>query len=377
MADQQPLNRLGDFLRDERQWYQLPQLLRDGAPHRDPQRAAREEPPRHGRAAAAASGRSRRISIRRCAKYRTIDGTYNDLDVSADGSARPPLRPQRPARASVLPTRPTCSMPNPRVVSRELMTRDTFQPATILNLLAAAWIQFMVHDWFVHKRSQRPTASRFRSRRATTGRTPTMRVPRIGAGSGASRIDAPAGLRQPEQPLVGRVADLRLRRRRRREAAHRRAAASCKIEPTGLLPVDPAPASNFTGFTDNWWIGLAMLHTLFTLRAQLHLRSARARASDLERRAAVRARRKLINSALMAKIHTVEWTPAILPQPDHRSSRMHVNWYGLVGEELAGGLQVPRRQTRSSAASSARTPTITARRTRSPRSSSRSTGCTR
>ena len=27
MADQQPLNRLGDFLRDERQWYQLPQLF--------------------------------------------------------------------------------------------------------------------------------------------------------------------------------------------------------------------------------------------------------------------------------------------------------------------------------------------------------------
>ena len=44
-------------------------------------------------------------------------------------------------------------VPNPRVVSRELMTRDEFQPATILNLLAASWIQFMVHDWFVHKRS--------------------------------------------------------------------------------------------------------------------------------------------------------------------------------------------------------------------------------
>ena len=34
------------------------------------------------------------------------------------------------------------------------MTRDEFQPATILNLLAASWIQFMVHDWFVHDRSE-------------------------------------------------------------------------------------------------------------------------------------------------------------------------------------------------------------------------------
>src|SRR5262249_6541955 len=40
--------------------------------------------------------------------------------------------------------------PNPRVISRELLARDTFKPATILNLLAAAWIQFETHDWFNH-----------------------------------------------------------------------------------------------------------------------------------------------------------------------------------------------------------------------------------
>ena len=38
-----------------------------------------------------------------------------------------------------------------------------------------------------------------------------------------------------------------------------------RIEPTGLLPVDPETGVHFSGFTDNWWIGLAMLHTLFTL----------------------------------------------------------------------------------------------------------------
>ena len=40
--------------------------------------------------------------------------------------------------------------PNPRTVSLELLTRTTFQPATIINVLAAAWIQFQVHDWFMH-----------------------------------------------------------------------------------------------------------------------------------------------------------------------------------------------------------------------------------
>src|SRR5690242_330183 len=40
--------------------------------------------------------------------------------------------------------------PNPREISRKLLARDTFKPATTLNLLAAAWIQFQVHDWFEH-----------------------------------------------------------------------------------------------------------------------------------------------------------------------------------------------------------------------------------
>ena len=45
------------------------------------------------------------------------------------------------------------------------------------------------------------------------------------------------------------------------------------------------------------------------------------------------AKAKLINSALMAKIHTVEWTPAILPHPVIEVG-MHANWYGLAGDEL-------------------------------------------
>jgi len=44
--------------------------------------------------------------------------------------------------------------PNPRTVSRELLTRKEFIPATTLNLLAGAWIQFEVHDWFSHGQNE-------------------------------------------------------------------------------------------------------------------------------------------------------------------------------------------------------------------------------
>ena len=44
--------------------------------------------------------------------------------------------------------------PNPVVVSQQLLYREQFLPARSLNLLAASWIQFQVHDWVAHPRHQ-------------------------------------------------------------------------------------------------------------------------------------------------------------------------------------------------------------------------------
>jgi hypothetical protein len=42
---------------------------------------------------------------------------------------------------------------------------------------------------------------------------------------------------------------------------------------------------------------------------------------------------RLVNCALMAKIHTIEWTPAILAHPALQVA-MNTNWWGLAGETL-------------------------------------------
>lgn len=42
---------------------------------------------------------------------------------------------------------------------------------------------------------------------------------------------------------------------------------------------------------------------------------------------------RLVNCALMAKIHTVEWTPAILAHPALEIG-MNANWWGIAGETL-------------------------------------------
>ena len=81
---------------------------------------------------------------------RTLDGTYNDLDDPLMGSIGSRFGRNVPLEHTWPDEPPTLYEPNPRLISRELLTRESFEPATTLNLLAGAWIQFEVHDWFSH-----------------------------------------------------------------------------------------------------------------------------------------------------------------------------------------------------------------------------------
>src|SRR3954464_1971672 len=73
---------------------------------------------------------------------RTLDGTFNDLDDPLMGSLGSRFGRNVPLGVTAREADEELLTPNPRLVSRELLTRDAFQPATTLNLLAGAWIQF-------------------------------------------------------------------------------------------------------------------------------------------------------------------------------------------------------------------------------------------
>src|SRR5438067_2220664 len=83
---------------------------------------------------------------------RTLDGTFNNLDDPLMGSLGSRFGRNVPLEHTVREKDPL--EPNPRTVSRELLTRKEFIPATTLNLLAGAWIQFEVHDWFSHGKNE-------------------------------------------------------------------------------------------------------------------------------------------------------------------------------------------------------------------------------
>ena len=107
-----------------------------------------------------------------------------------------------------------------------------------------------------------------------------------------------------------------------------------RLNDDGTLPVAASGVED-TGFVRNWWLGLAMLHTLFAREHNaicelLHERYPRWGDTRLFNVA------RLVNAAVMAKIHTVEWTPAILPNRG-LDAGLNANWFGLATNFLRTG----------------------------------------
>ena len=86
------------------------------------------------------------------------------------------------------------------------------------------------------------------------------------------------------------------------------------------------------GVNGNWWIGLSIMHTLFVrehnaICDRLKIEYPEMSGEELFQKA------RLINAALLAKIHTTEWTPALLDTPELRFG-MRGNWWGFLGEDF-------------------------------------------
>lgn len=81
---------------------------------------------------------------------RNSDGKFNDPARPKMGCVGMRFGRNVPRKYTSAPSEQELLYPSPRLISERLLARDTFKPATIVNLLAAAWIQFQVHDWAQH-----------------------------------------------------------------------------------------------------------------------------------------------------------------------------------------------------------------------------------
>lgn len=255
---------------------------------------------------------------------RTSDGEYNDLAYPRMGAAGTRIGRNIPLDRVVV-DQASLMTPSPRIVSRELMTRHHFQPATTLNLLAAAWVQFQIHDWFSHGKNEEadpyavplPANDDWPKPQMLVNRTrrdPTR--PQNDTDSRPSFINTETSWWDGSQLYGSDAATERLVRSFE--------SGKLKLDADGLLPVDPKTGVDITGVNGNWWVGLSMLHTLFTLEHNAicdRLRQDFPEWPDEE----LFLRARLVNAAVMAKIHTVEWTCAILAHPTVQEG-MRQNW---------------------------------------------------
>ena len=200
-------------------------------------------------------------------QVRTANGSFNDLDHPEMGMAGTRLGRNVPLNDAKLDEKNLLN-PNPRTVSRVLLTRDEFHPATILNLHAAAWIQFQTHDWFSHGDSQPPSKpnNKFEiplaeddpwpqeyrpltvrktledSTRDDGNKNPPTFINKVTHWWDASHIYG------SEQETIDRL------------RSH--VDGKMLVGEDGFLPLN-SDGNDMVGFPGTWWLGLSMMHTLF------------------------------------------------------------------------------------------------------------------
>ncbi|KZY63551.1 peroxidase [Oleiphilus sp. HI0071] len=261
---------------------------------------------------------------------RTEDGTCNILENPAEGSVYRRFGRNVQLEAAQGETEAnTLLTPNPREISNSLMAREEFKPATSINFIAAAWIQFMVHDWVSHG--------------ANTSNDPILVQLPDGdpLGNGVLEIerttpDLDRSESDADLPPTYRNVNTHWWDGSQLYGSDKATSDSIRsfddgkliVESDGTLPNEFWSGVPITGFNDNWWLGLSMMHQLFTLEHNAiaeRLKQTNPEASDQW----LYDRARLVNSALMAKIHTVEWTPALLQNPALELS-MESNWWGIT-----------------------------------------------
>ncbi|XP_042975347.1 alpha-dioxygenase 1-like isoform X1 [Carya illinoinensis] len=260
--------------------------------------------------------------------YRTADGKYNDPFNEGAGSEGTFFG------RNILPVdqkRKVLMKPDPMVVATKLLARRKFtDTGKQFNMIAASWIQFMIHDWIDHLEdtkqieltapkevvSQCPLKSFkfYKTKEVPTGfyeikegglniRTPWWDGSAI-YGSNAERLQK-----------VRTFKDGKL-----------------KIDSKNDLLLHDQDGTPVSGDVRNGWAGLSTLQALFIKEhnAVCDALKKEYRHMDDEE---LYHRARLVTSAVIAKVHTIDWTVELL-KTDTLRAGMRANWYGLLGKKF-------------------------------------------
>lgn len=262
-------------------------------------------------------------------KARSPDGSWNDLRAPGMGAKGARFGRNVPLDRTYPQTPPDLMQPSPREISTRLMTRDQLIAAPGANALVAAWLQFEVHDWFSHGTNLTedpwpvpvPTDDPWQPNPMQIRRTRPDPDYQPMSGSAPTFVTDDSHWWDGSQIYGNDEQSIE---------AKRGPDGTLRVDEHQLIPQDLEQRFDLTGVSGNSWLGLAALNVAFTrehnaIVAMLHQRHRGLSEDQIFDTA------RLINAALMAKIHTVEWTPAVISHPTTQRA-MKINWWGVVGE---------------------------------------------
>jgi Animal haem peroxidase len=261
---------------------------------------------------------------------RTLDGGWNDLAKPVMGSLNTRFGRNLPLERAYRASEPDFREPSPRRVAEKLLARNEFIPADSINMLAAAWIQFEVHDWLSHDTSPKWPFCLKLDMDDDWPKRP-MKIPRSVADRPWATPDIPTAYATHDTHWWD-ASQIYGCDQRFQDVARTGEGGRLHLGPDGLHPPDLDGFLDPPGPRGNFWVGLALLHALFIREHNAicdELSSENYGWTDDE----LHDKARLINAAVMAKIHSVEWTPAIIAHPTTELA-MNINWYGLLGKRI-------------------------------------------
>lgn len=263
-------------------------------------------------------------------RARTPDGNFNDLGCPHMGAKGTGFGRNVPIEKTVVDKKNLLN-PDPREISRKLMARDTFKPAGILNALGAAWLQFENHNWFFHGNGD---PSRFISIPLQDGddfpENPMIIRDTIPMHGGEIEDGKPAPVFANAETHWWDGSQIYGSGVEKQNVMRTFTDGKIKVDDDGRLLKSDIPGVDLTGMQENWWFGPGLLHTLFSREHNAVCDALKKAHPDLSDQRLFEIA-VLVVSALIAKIHTVEWTPCVLRHPALQIG-MNANWFGALGE---------------------------------------------
>jgi len=251
-------------------------------------------------------------------KTRPADGFGTDVNNPTTANHLGPIGRNMPAIPKHL--RDPHGSPDVQMVATRLLAREEFKPAADqLNIIAASWIQAMVHDWINHLDCDREVTldkgTSLCPMKKFTFRATLEREDGCFESARTQWWDASFLYGNNDDDL---------------KRARTMSGGQLKTNQDGIPHILPEDKSGLytTGDKQNSWVGVTILQELF-LKEHNYVAEQMSKKNPSMTDEDIFNATRLVIAALVAKIHTTDWTVELL-KTKLLQAGMWTNWYGLV-----------------------------------------------